>query len=108
MGLTVCPVAVIAAPVETVWQLLSEPRLRDEWWDTRTERVVPEGNASPGQVIYLKNSVMGIQLLGTLTVESVDPAKHRIQWTLRTPGIINHQTTVCTALEGASCQVQYG
>jgi hypothetical protein len=108
MGLTVCPAAVVAAPVETVWELLSEPTLRDEWWDTRTERVVPEGKAASGQVIYLKNSVLGIQLQGTLTVESVDPAKHHIQWTLRTPGIINHQTTVCTALDAVSCRVQYG
>ncbi len=52
MGLNVCPAAVVAAPVENVWKLLTEPALRDEWWDARTDRVVPEGSAAPGQVIH--------------------------------------------------------
>ena len=30
MGLTVCPAAVVAAPVESVWELLSAPALRDD------------------------------------------------------------------------------
>ena len=38
MSITLCPAAVVAAPVEYVWELLSEPTLRDEWWDARTAR----------------------------------------------------------------------
>ena len=108
MGLTVCPVAVIAAPVETVWELLSEPTLRDEWWDARTVRVVPEGKASPGQVIYLKTLPWGRQWDGTLRIEMVDPAKHQIHWVLNGFGVVNDQTTTCTAVDAVSCRVQYG
>src|SRR5512139_149755 len=108
MGLTVCPAAVVAAPIESVWELLSEPALRDEWWDARTERVVPEGKASPGQVIYLKTLPIGRLLETTLSIERVDPEKHQIQWVLRGPAIINHQTTTCTAIDAVSCLVQFG
>jgi hypothetical protein len=59
MGFTLCPVAVVAAPVDSVWQLLSEPLLYDVWWDARTERIVPEGKASPGQVLFAKTSGLG-------------------------------------------------
>ena len=63
MSLTVCPVAVVAAPVESVWELLTEPALRDEWWDARTARVLPEGKASPGQVIYLNIFIFVMMLV---------------------------------------------
>ncbi len=105
MGLSVCPAAVVAAPVEIVWEQLSEPKLRDQWWHARTERVVPEGMASPGQVIYLKNP-MGRR--GTLKVEAVDPVKHQIHWVLSGMGVTNDQTTTCTPIDAVSCRVQFG
>ncbi len=105
MALTICPAAVVAAPVETVWELLSDPVLRDTWWHAHTERVVPEGKASAGQVIYLKNAV---GRHGTLTVQTVDPEKHQIHWVLNGLGVTNDQTTTCTALDAVSCRVQFG
>ena len=79
MGFTLCPAAVVAAPVESVWELLSEPTLYDEWWDACTERIVPEGKASPGQVIYLKTFPLVKQWDATLRIERVDPEMHQIQ-----------------------------
>src|SRR5512137_516388 len=108
MNLTICPTAVVAAPVESVWELLMEPTLRDEWWDARTRRVVPEGKAAPGQVIYLKTLPLIRKWDATLSIGMVDPEKHQIQWVLRGPGIINHQTTTCTAIDSVTCRVQYG
>ncbi len=105
MSLSVCPAAVVAAPLETVWEMLTEPALRDTWWHAYTERVVPDGKASPGQMIYLKN-LFGRH--GTLTVETVDPAKHQIHWVLRGLGVTNDQTTTCTRLDAVSCRVQFG
>ena len=108
MNLSVCPAAFIAAPVETVWELLSNPVLRDEWWDAHTERVEPEGNASPGQLIYLTSSALGRQFHGTLRIEQVNPARHQIQWVLSGMGFTNHQNTSCTPIDAVSCRVQYG
>ena len=105
MGLTVCPVAVIAAAVESAWELLSKPELRNKWWHAHTVRVVRDGKASPGQVIYLKKPV---GRHGMLKVDAVDPEKYQIQWVLSRLGVTNDQTTTCTALDDASCRVQFG
>ena len=109
MGFSICPAAVVAAPVESVWELLSEPTLFDEWWDARTERIVPEGKASPGQMLYAKTSAMGRQWEVTLKVEMVNPEKHQIQLHIALPlGTVNHATITGTALNATSCRVQFG
>jgi hypothetical protein len=109
MGLAVCPAAIVAAPVESVWELLSEPTLYDEWWDAHTERIVPEGKAAPGQVLYAKTSALGRKWDVTLRFEMVNPEQHQIQLHVTLPlGIVNHATITCTALDTASCRVQYG
>ena len=109
MGLTVCPAAVVAAPVESVWELLSEPTLYDTWWDAHTERIVPEGKAAPGQVLYAHTSALGRTWRVTLRVAAVNPEQHQVQLHVTLPlGIVNHATITCTALDASSCRVQYG
>ncbi len=109
MGLTVCPAAVVAAPVESVWELLSEPTLYDIWWDARTERIVPEGKAAPGQMLYAQASGLGRTWDVTLKVEMVKPEKHQIQLYVTLPlGTINDTTITCTAIDATSCRVQFG
>ena len=109
MGFTLCPEAVVAAPVESVWELLSEPTLYDEWWDACMERIVPEGKASPGQMLYAKTSALGRKWDVTLRVEMVNPEKHQIQLHVTLPlGIVNHATITSTAIDTASCRVQFG
>lgn len=109
MAVTVCPVAVVAAPVESVWELLSEPTLYDEWWDMRTERIVPEGKASPGQVLYGHTSGLGRTWDVSIKVEMVDTEKHRVQFLASLPlGTTNHATITGTPVDTTSCRVQFG
>ena len=109
MGINICPAAVIAAPVESVWELLFDPTLYDEWWDARTERIVPEGKASPGQVVYAKTAALGRKWDVTLRIEMVNSKKHQIQFHIELPlGTINHQTTTCSAINASSTRVQFG
>jgi uncharacterized protein YndB with AHSA1/START domain len=109
MGFNVCPVAVVAAPVESVWELLSEPTLYDQWWDARTERIVPEGPAAPGQVVYAKTSAFGRTWDVTLRVEAVDPAKHQVRLRVALPlGVVNHATISATPIDATSSRVQFG
>jgi hypothetical protein len=109
MGFTICPVAVVAAPVESVWELLWEPTLYDEWWDARTQRIMPEGKASPGQVLSAQTSALGRKWDVTLRVEMVNPEKHQIPLHITLPlGLVNDATIACTALDPSSCRVQYG
>lgn len=109
MSFTVCPTAVVAAPVDSVWELLEDPTSYDAWWDARMVRIVPEGKATPGQILYANASAFGWTKEVTLQVESVDPEKHQIQILVTLLfGIINHATITATALDKASSRLQFG
>lgn len=64
MSVSVCPIAVIEAPVERVWKFLSEPANYALWWDAQTRSVTPEGPVQAGQRIYAKTKTAGIQFDG--------------------------------------------
>jgi len=46
MGLSVCPSAIVAAPVETVWSLLDPLSQLDKWADGEVISIEPEGPAT--------------------------------------------------------------
>ena len=102
MAISVCPATTVAAPVEYVWELLSDLHLYDLWWDARLVRVVPEGKAALGQIAYAR---MGM----TFTVLAMDPEKHRIQVDARLPlGIRDLATITATPMDGTSCRLSFG
>jgi hypothetical protein len=74
MSLSVCPAAVVAAPVETVWANLTEWARFCEWSGVRVARLEPEGPTAAGQTVHLTG--MGLRM--TFNVESVDPARHQL------------------------------
>ena len=108
MGLNVCPAAVVAAPVENIWDILSDTTCYEEWWEARAERIIPEGKAVPGQMIYLATSGLGRKWVMTLRIETVNPEKHQIQFHGELLGSISHNTITCTPIDTGSCRVQYG
>ncbi len=75
MAINVCPAAVVAVPIESVWEILSDTTLYEEWWEARAERIVPEGKAVPGQMIYLATTGLGRKWVMTLRIEMVNPVK---------------------------------
>ena len=46
MSVNICPIAKVNAPIERVWNFLSEPANYALWWDAQTLSIVPEGRAS--------------------------------------------------------------
>jgi len=109
MGVTICPAAVVAAPVDTIWELLSDPTTYDAWWDARAERIVPEGKAAPGQVVYAKTSAFGRTWEVTLKVEAVRPEQHQIQLRVALPlGIVNNATISAAPIDATSARLQFG
>ena len=40
MTVSVCPIAVVNAPPERIWALLSDPARFDLWWDAHTVTIV--------------------------------------------------------------------
>ena len=109
MTINVCPAANVAAPAEIVWELLSEPKLYDIWWSAHTRRIVPEGPAAPGQVVYGQVVVPGKRWDVTLTVETVDPERHRVQLLVTLPlGLVNHATITCAPIDASTSRLQFG
>ena len=79
MSLSVCPVAVIHAPPDRVWALLSTPSSFDSWWDVKTDAIVPPGPAQPGQVITAHGRALGRDRHLTIRVVAVDEERRRLQ-----------------------------
>jgi hypothetical protein len=108
MSLNVCPAAIVAAPVEVVWDLLRPARL-SEWVDGRVEAPVPEGPVIVGQTFRVVSKALGRNWHATFTVEKVNPEKHQLAMQVIFPfGIQLHEHVSCTRIDATSCRVQYG
>jgi hypothetical protein len=105
MTISTCPIATINAPIERVWELLSEPANYDLWWDAQTRSIVPEGRAQAGQKIFAKTG--GLNMLAI--VNGVDESKYQIHLTTKLPfGITGFNHFTCTALPNSTTQVSLG
>lgn len=109
MSVTVCPAAIVAAPVETVWELLDNPARFDEWADGKIQWIRPEGPTTPGQQFSIKSRALGRSWPALFTVKEVQQEKHVLQMDVAFPlGMALHQRLMCTAIDAVSCRVQYG
>ncbi|HEY7122853.1 MAG TPA: SRPBCC family protein [Ktedonobacterales bacterium] len=109
MTVSVCPAALVAAPVETVWALLMEPERYDEWWDAHIERVTPPGPATPGQVLTAWSRALGKKWDVSLVIEMVDAERHQLRFRSNFPlGIGGLNQLNCASVDASSCRVQFG
>jgi hypothetical protein len=105
-GMSACPIAVINAPLEQVWDLLSVPARFDDWWEAKTESIDPPGPAQPGQVIGAR---LGRWLAMKVVVDGVDSARHHVDLTTSLPfGFTGHNHITCIPLAEDRCQVTFG
>ena len=109
MSFSVCPVTVVNAPLDHVWEFLSEPKNFALWWDAQTHRIIPEGRAHPSQKIHAMTREAGMSWDLTVTVNAVDESKHQIHLTTALPfGITVHNHITCTALKDGNTHVSFG
>ena len=109
MGLSVCPTAIIAAPVELVWANLVQWERYYDWAGVRVASLEPDGPATAGQTIVFGGKVLGRTLRFTGKVEAVRPEKHQISLHGFFPfGLQQKATITCTPADAAGCRVQYG
>jgi hypothetical protein len=78
MGLSICPIATIAAPIELVWANLVEWDRYYEWADTYVERLEPEGAAVVGQIVHFAGKALGRIWRFTFEVEEINPERHML------------------------------
>lgn len=109
MGLTVCPVAVVAAPVEVVWENLVQWERYAEWADVQAERVEPAGPATVGQTITFAGKAFGRIWRFIFKVEEVNAEKHQLGLHVFFPlGLQEKPHIVCSPIDATTCRVHYG
>jgi hypothetical protein len=111
MGLTVCPAAIVAAPIDVVWENLVQWERYAEWADVQAERLEPEGPATIGQTIDFGGKVFGRTLHFVFKVEEVNPERHQLGIHAFFPFPFRLQEKAhiaCSPIDESSCRVQYG
>jgi hypothetical protein len=113
MGLTVCPSAIVAAPVEVVWENLVQWERYSEWFsaDLLVKRSEPEGPASIGQTINFGGKALGRTWHFIFKVEEVNPERHQLGLHAFFPFPFSFQMKphiACYPIDATSCRVQYG
>jgi hypothetical protein len=111
MGLSVCPAAVVAAPVEVVWENLVHWERYSAWFDRslQLERSEPDGPATAGQTIFFSGKAFGLTARFRFKVEEVNPDRHQLGLHAYFPfGLQMKPHISCTAIDATSCRVQYG
>ena len=111
MGLTVCPAAAVAAPVDVVWENLVQWERYSEWFDRslQVKSIEPEGPATVGQTIYFAGKAFGRTLHFTFRVEEVNPERHQLGLHAFFPlGLQMKPHISCTPIGATTCRVQYG
>ena len=109
MGLTVCPAAVVAAPVEVVWENLVQWERWSEWADVQAERIEPEGPVIVGQTITFAGKAFGRTLHFIFKVEEVNPERHQLDLHVFCPlGLQEKPHIACYPIDATTCRVQYG
>jgi hypothetical protein len=107
VALSTCPIAVVHAPAERVWDLLSEPANYAQWWDAQTRAITPAGSARPGQHIEAQTTALGRQWNVNITVGHIDHPRRVIDLTTQLPlGIAVH--IACVPLDATTCRVSFG
>jgi len=107
---SVCPAAVVEAPVENVWAILMDSTKYGQWSDLRRPTITPPGPIVPGQVLESSTSALGVTFRARLVVRVVDPERHRVGFDVDfiPLGIHNAASITATPVAAHRTRVAYG
>jgi len=106
---SVCPSAVIEAPAERVWELMTRPESFDLWTDAALVVADPAGGAAPGQELHLVTRALGWTFAVRISVREVDPERHRVGFRVALPfGVVNDEVMTLTEAGEGRTLVRFG
>jgi hypothetical protein len=103
-----CPTALVNAPIDVVWNLLTDPAGWTAFFDIRVTRIVPPGRAVVGQRICGESGPRILHLAVTLEYTEIDAARRTIGLTVQLPlGLTVRENLSCSAVGDTQCRVNY-
>jgi hypothetical protein len=103
-----CPTAVVNAPADVVWGLLTEPAGWGDFFDVRITRVQPTGPAAVGQRIYAESGPRLLHLKLEFEYLAINADHYRLILNVRLPfGITVREDLNCVPLQRNQCRVNY-
>jgi hypothetical protein len=109
LTLSVCPITVVRSRADRVWALLAQPALYDNWWDAKTDAIVPPGAVHPGQEIRAHSRAVGRDWPIHVRVVAVDESRRQLELASSYPfGITLHNDIRVSAIDPDSAQVSFG
>jgi hypothetical protein len=106
MSYASCPTAIVNAPIEVVWALLTDPAGWGHVFDVRIKSVEPPGPAVAGQEIAGETRPLHLNI--AFRVIEADAAHHRLVMDIKLPfGIAVREDLDCTPLDADHCRIAY-
>src|SRR5258708_25889885 len=103
-----CPTALVNAPIDVVWKLLTEPAGWTEFFDIRITRVDPPGPAVVGQRIHGESGPRFLRLVVTLEYTEIAAVRRTIGLNVRLPlAITVPEDLGSTVVTDTQCRVNY-
>ncbi|HEY4941631.1 MAG TPA: SRPBCC family protein [Rhizomicrobium sp.] len=104
----VCPTALVDAPVDVVWSLLTQPAGWGSFYDLRVTQVTPPGPAAAGQIVRCEAGPRFLHLKIEMRLDEIDTAGHRLRMQVTFPfGLTVREDMNCIAVGERQCRVNY-
>jgi hypothetical protein len=104
---TACPTAVVEAPVEVVWGLLTNFAGWGEFYDVRVKSVEPPGPAVIGQQMRGESGPRWLHLGVSFEFTRIETHR-KLEMEIKLPlGITVHEDLDCVPLDENRCRVNY-
>jgi hypothetical protein len=103
-----CPTDIVNAPVETVWELLTDPARWASFYDLRVKSVEPPGLVRVGQRVVGESGPKWLHLAVIVTFTAVDFPRRSLGLDVQLPlGIAVKEELACSVVSAHQCRVSY-
>ncbi len=101
--------AVVEAPVDRVWDLVTTPEEFGRWTDATLVGAEPPGRTLSGQRLRLVSSALGHAFRVDMTVLDVDTERRSLRLLIRLPfGLVNDETITMSPAGDYRTIVRFG
>jgi hypothetical protein len=103
-----CPTAIVEAPIDVVWQLLTHIAGWGDFYDVRVTNVEPPGPAVVGQRMRGESGPRWLHFRVSFEYTLVDEPAHKLEMNIQLPfGITVHEDLDCVPIDAERCRVNY-